>query len=200
MDETVRAHIFEPFFTTKDVGRGTGLGLSIVYSIVEQSGGTIAFDTVPGRGTSFDIALPRVDAPVGAVAAEPAPRATPRGHDVILLVEDDEDVRDFAELVLRRAGYEVLVADDGAGAVVLAAQRPDIRLLVSDVVMPRMNGHELAVELRRRRPALKVLHMSGFPGITGAGRATAATPFLQKPFSAEELLRRVHATLAGEPS
>ena len=193
MDEQVRAHIFEPFFTTKEVGRGTGLGLSIVYSIVEQSGGTISVDTAPGRGTSFRIALPRVDAPVAEATVAPAPQQKPRGHELILLVEDDEDVRDFVELVLRRAGYEVLVADNGASAIEVAERRPDLQLLLSDVVMPRMNGLDLAVELRRQRPGLKVMHMSGFPGT--AGRATPATPFLQKPFSAEELLKRVRATL-----
>src|SRR6185503_19480825 len=148
------------FYTTKEVGRGTGLGLSIVYGIVEQSGGTIRVDSAPGRGSGFHIFLPRVDEPV-ALPAAVTPAAAPSGSETILVVEDDEDVRDFVEFVLARAGYHVMVAEDGVRALERAAATDAIDLLLSDVVMPRLNGHELAARLTGERPTLRVLHMSG---------------------------------------
>ena len=194
MTEEVRTRMFEPFFTTKEVGRGTGLGLSIVYGIVEQSGGSIRVDSAPGRGSSFHIALPRVE------EAPPLPETTataaaPRGSETILVAEDDEDVRDFVQFVLTRAGYRVLVAEDGVRALEVAeAASHAIDLLLSDLVMPRLNGHELATSLGALRPAMALLHMSGYPGIRRSQPAQA-TPFLQKPFSPEELLRAVRDAL-----
>jgi PAS domain S-box-containing protein len=193
MDDQVRTRMFEPFFTTKEVGRGTGLGLSIVYGIIEQSGGTITVESVPGRGTTFQIALPQVEAAADSVA-EPAISTAPRGRGVILLVEDDEDVRDFVRFVLARAGYQVLEAEHGADALAVAGRRDDIQLLLSDVVMPHLNGHELAERVRRLRPSMKVLFMSGNPGTRGTN-GPATVSFLQKPFSVEDLLQRVRATL-----
>jgi PAS domain S-box-containing protein len=194
MSEEVRTRMFEPFYTTKEVGRGTGLGLSIVYGIVEQSGGTIRVESAPGRGTSFHIALPRVEeAP--SPPASVAPTTAPAGHETILVVEDDEDVRDFVQFVLGRAGYRVLVAEDGVRALEVAEASPHpIDLLLSDLVMPRLNGHELAARLTGLRPTLKVMHMSGYPGIRGS-EASRDTAFLQKPFSPEELLRAVRDAL-----
>jgi len=195
MSDEVRARMFEPFYTTKEVGRGTGLGLSIVYGIVEQSGGTIRVDSAPGRGTGFHISLPRVDEPV-ARPATVTPAAAPSGSETILVVEDDEDVRDFVEFVLARAGYHVMVAEDGVRALERAAATDAIDLLLSDVVMPRLNGHELAARLAGERPALRVLHMSGYPALAARDEAPArAGAFLQKPFSAEELLAAVRAAL-----
>ncbi|HEX6839508.1 MAG TPA: ATP-binding protein, partial [Polyangia bacterium] len=196
MTDEVRARIFEPFYTTKEVGRGTGLGLSIVYGIVEQSGGTIQVDSAPGRGTSVHILLPRVDEPV-ALPAAVEPTTAPRGDETILVVEDDEDVRDFVQFVLARAGYRVLVAEDGLRALELAAATPArIDLLLSDLVMPRLNGHELAAQLVRVRPSLAVMHMSGYPAFAARpAEPTRDAAFLQKPFSAEQLLRAVRAAL-----
>jgi CheY-like chemotaxis protein len=194
MSEEVRTRMFEPFYTTKDVGRGTGLGLSIVYGIIEQSGGTIRVESAPGHGSSFHITLPRVDAPL-VVPASVAEATAPRGDETVLVVEDDEDVRDFVQFVLARAGYRVLVAEDGVRALELAESRPQaIDLLLSDIVMPRLNGHELARHLVARRPRVKVMHMSGYPGIRGSD-GSPDTPFLQKPFSPEELLRAVRNAL-----
>ena len=194
MSEETRTRMFEPFFTTKEMGRGTGLGLSIVYGIVEQSGGTIDVDTAPGQGTRFDIALPRVEEPV-VVPASPAEQAAPRGSETILVAEDDEDVRDFVNFVLTRAGYRVLLAEDGIRAFEVAAATPHaIDLLLSDLVMPRVNGHELAAGLMALRPSMMLLHMSGYPGIRRSENAPA-TAFLQKPFSPEELLRAVRDAL-----
>ena len=197
MTEEVRTRMFEPFYTTKEVGRGTGLGLSIVYGIVEQAGGTIRVESEPGRGTRFHIVLPLVDEPV-APPAPPEPAAAPRGSETVLVVEDDESVRDFVELVLRGAGYRVLVAEDGVRALeVAAASAQPIDLLLSDIVMPRLDGHGLAAQLTRARPALAVMHMSGYPGIS-RGEPGRDRPFLQKPFSPEELLRAVRAALDSQ--
>jgi signal transduction histidine kinase/ActR/RegA family two-component response regulator len=198
MSEQVRTRMFEPFYTTKEVGRGTGLGLSIVYGIVEQNGGTIRVDSAPGRGTSFHISLPRVNEPVAPHGhAEQA--TAPHGHETILVVEDDEDVRDFVQFVLVRAGYRVLGAEDGVRALQVAeASQCTIDLLLSDLVMPRLNGHDLAARLTSLRPTLKVMHMSGYPGIgERPNQASRDTAFLQKPFSAEQLLRAVRAALDG---
>jgi PAS domain S-box-containing protein len=192
MSEEVRTRMFEPFYTTKEIGRGTGLGLSIVYAIVEQSGGSIRVESAPGRGSSFHITLPRVDAPV-VVPASLAETAAPRGDETVLVVEDDEDVRDFVQFVLARAGYRVLVAEDGVRALEVT-EAHTIDLLLSDIVMPRLNGHDLARNLAARKPRIKLMHMSGYPGIRGS-EANPDTPFLQKPFSPEELLRAVRDAL-----
>ncbi|HZS41710.1 MAG TPA: PAS domain S-box protein [Polyangia bacterium] len=201
MTEDVRARIFEPFFTTKEVGKGTGLGLSIVYGVVEQSGGSITVETALGHGAAFHIWLPRVDAaPEPAGAPEPRPAERSRGAEIILLVEDDEDVRDFVQLVLRAAGYRVLTAENGVDALAIAAAHEGaIDLLLSDVVMPQMNGRQLAEQLGPLRPSMKVLYMSGYPGdsIARYGDVIAGSAFLQKPFSAGALTGKVRAVLDG---
>ncbi len=199
MDEATRAHLFEPFFTTKEPGRGTGLGLATVYGIVKQSEGYITVDSVPGRGTTFKIYLPR------AAAAPPAPLAAtagkdPGGREVVLLVEDDDAVRSLAGQVLGRKGYHVLEACDGRDALRLWRQGTrDIDLLLTDVVMPHVNGRELADRLTAERPDLKVLFLSGYTddAILRHGVLDQDVAFLQKPFTTEELAGKVREVLDG---
>jgi CheY-like chemotaxis protein len=201
ISDEIRPHIFEPFFTTKEVGKGTGLGLSIVYGVVNQAGGTIKVDTAPGQGAAFHIWLPR-DADTTS-APEPTAAAagvSPSSGETILLVEDDEDVRDYVQFVLRQAGYCVLAADDGdQGLHVVETHDAEIHLVLSDIVMPGMSGPEMAAQARARRPELKVLHMSGYPGETFTRHNTVVpgTLFLQKPFSVETLTQAVRAALDG---
>jgi PAS domain S-box-containing protein len=196
----IRAHIFEPFFTTKQVGKGTGLGLSIVYGVITQAGGSISVESAPGNGAAFHIWLPRVDEPAEAMAAATAYEARQqRGGETVLIVEDDEDVRDFVEFVLRQAGYRVLAAADPTGGLQFAeAHAGEIHLLLSDIVMPEMSGNEMAARAQALRPAMKVLHMSGYPG--GRQRHGGFAPsgaFLQKPFSVETLTQAVRTMLDG---
>jgi PAS domain S-box-containing protein len=197
MSEEVRRRVFEPFFTTKDMG--TGLGLSIVSNIVSQNGGSIRVESAPGQGAAFHILLPRVEEAAATVAVT-TPKALPVGsaHQTILLVEDDEDVREFVAFVLRRAGYEVLAAQDGTTALRAAgAHAGDIDVLLTDVIMPQTSGVELVAQLKPTRPHMKVLHMSGYPGenIARHGRIPEGAAFLQKPFSTEELVAAVQALI-----
>ena len=195
MDEATRARAFEPFFTTK--GKGTGLGLSIVYGIVTQSGGHVAIESEPGKGARFRIHLPTEDAPPDAVSG-PVRVVTPRGTETILLVEDDADVRQFIADLLELQGYTVLAARDGADALRIAgdALRP-LHLLLTDVIMPRMSGPEVAARLREERPDLRVLFVSGYPGetIMQQGMIAESLAFVQKPFTIAELTRRVREVL-----
>jgi PAS domain S-box-containing protein len=197
MDETVRAHLFEPFFTTKEVGKGTGLGLATVYGIVKQSGGSITVDSVPGRGTTFRVYLPRAAADAAPVVVlprrPPQPTAT-EGAGTVLLAEDEPSVRILACRTLEAHGYRVLSCADGTEALRTAdAYGAGIDLLVSDVVMPGMSGPELARRLQRTRPDLRVLYMSGYTD-DAVVREAAATGggFLQKPFDPDALERKVH--------
>ncbi|MFI5289883.1 MAG: PAS domain S-box protein [Polyangia bacterium] len=200
MDTTTRSHLFEPFFTTKSRGKGTGLGLSTVYGIVAQSGGFVEVDSAPGAGSRFRVYLPRV-APE-TISKEPggAPALAPRGHETILLVEDDADVRGFIHEVLTRQGYEVLTAGDGPAALKLAAEHPRaIHLLLTDVIMPRMTGSEVSARMAALRPGVPVLYISGYPGdtITRQGGLGPNLPFVQKPFSVAELADRVRTLIDG---
>jgi signal transduction histidine kinase/ActR/RegA family two-component response regulator len=198
MDEATKARIFEPFFTTKEPGRGTGLGLAMVYGIIKQSGGFIWVDSAPGRGTTFRVYLPPVE-DVGAPLAVPAaPPPAPRGTETILVVEDEDPVRELAERCLRSQGYRVLAAVDGVAALALCEHhRGTIDLLVTDVLMPRLSGPDLAEQLTATRPTLRVLYMSGYPQGAVANRRTAFSEaeFLQKPFLPDDLARRVRAVL-----
>jgi PAS domain S-box-containing protein len=196
------AHIFEPFFTTKDVGKGTGLGLATVYGIVKQSGGYIWVDSAPGIGSSFQIYLPRVEESVSKSTAD-APADNLRGTETILLVEDADALRKLAHSFLTEHGFQVIVAANGEEALRVAEfhGRP-IQLLVTDVVMPGMNGRVLADHLLAKQPKLKVLYISGYTDsfIAGHGVLEEGTFLLHKPFTEEVLIRKVRDVLDGRPS
>jgi hypothetical protein len=196
MDAETMSHIFEPFFTTKGMGRGTGLGLSTVYGIVKQSGGYIWAYSEPGHGTTFKIYLPLVQ---GESESKPAESREPARHgsSTVLLVEDDEAVRDLATRILRQHGYSVLPASGGAEAELLCRRfEGKIHLLVTDVVMPGMSGAKLARRLRRQRPEIRVLFISGYTdNVLQHGILKSNTAFLQKPFSAHSLAEKVASVL-----
>ncbi|MBI1726218.1 MAG: GAF domain-containing protein [Candidatus Rokubacteria bacterium] len=197
MDATTQARMFEPFFTTKEVGKGTGLGLSVVYGIVQQSGGAIAVESEPGRGSTFRIYLPRSAAPP-APEAEPRVPVVPRGSETILLVEDEADLRTLALELLQGQGYVVLEAGDGAEALrICDAHAGPIHLMVTDVVMPGMSGTEAAARARSRRPEIRVLYMTGYTedNIIRYGLPRSSTRLLQKPFSPDTLTRAVRDAL-----
>jgi len=200
MDKALQARIFEPFFTTKEKGRGTGLGLSIVFGIVEQSGGSIAVDSEPGHGTTFRIYFPRADDAVASACETVNPDAVAQhGVETILLVEDDEQVRNVARMILRRSGYRVLEAQSGGDALLICEQHPAaIDLLLADVVMPRMSGCQLAARLKCIRPEMRVLYMSGYAdnSIMEPGILDADIALLQKPLTLESLTRKVRLVLA----
>ncbi len=198
MDRQTLAHIFEPFFTTKEVGKGTGLGLSTVLGIVQQSGGSIGVESEPGVGTTFEIYFPRCDPSPARHTTGPPPSPGRRGRETILLAEDDEQLRHLVQGILRRQGFEVLSAPTPAEALRLAERHPGrIDLLLTDVVMPGMNGRELAERLHATRPHLRVLFMSGYPGgvLADRGVVDEGTEFLAKPITPAALLRKVSAVL-----
>lgn len=199
MDQEAKARLFEPFFTTKE--KGTGLGLSTVYGIVRQSGGHVWVYSEPGLGTTFKVYLPRsITATEANTITTPStvPMRSTAGSETILVVEDDEALCKVAKRSLDAAGYTVLAAADGDKALQICARYAgDIHLLVTDVVMPRMGGRALAQELSKRRPALKVLYMSGYTdcAIVHHGVLDAGTRFLGKPFTEAELTRKVRNVL-----
>ena len=199
MDEETQSHIFEPFFTTKELGKGTGLGLSMVYGIVKQSGGYIFVNSEIGKGSAFRVFLPRVAGAEQEIAAPFPPSQTLVGRETILLVEDDVLVRGLALEILKARGYSVLVAEHPDGAIeICRAHTGTIDLLLTDVVMPRMNGQQLADEISALRPGIPVLFMSGYADtaiIRGNGIAGQATAFLQKPFGPTVLGRKVRELL-----
>jgi len=202
MDTATQARIFEPFFTTKEPGKGTGLGLSTVHGIVGQSGGFIAVDSAPGRGTMFKVYL--LHAGGQAQPAEPPASLAeqPQGSETILLVDDQEEPRMLAQDCLLELGYRVLEARDGAEAVRLSHQHQGpIHLLLTDLVMPGMNGGELARRLAAERPGTKVLYMSGYTDdtIVKLSVLVSEAPFLQKPFTPFSLACKVREVL-GAPS
>jgi CheY-like chemotaxis protein len=198
MDEETQAHIFEPFFTTKELGKGTGLGLSMVYGIVKQSGGYIWVHSEIGKGSTFKVYLPRVFEQEQEIAsAFPAPTAL-LGKETILLVEDDPLVRDLALEILKTRGYCVLVADRPDAAIELCRQHTGkIHLVLTDVVMPVMNGSQMVDEIAAMRPGISVLFMSGYTdtAIIRDGNFGQTTSFLQKPFSPTVLGRKVREML-----
>ena len=196
MDAATRTRIFEPFFTTKGLGKGTGLGLSTVYGIVKQSRGGIAVDSTLGAGSTFSIYLP---ADTGVVAVErPQPTAVARGHETILVVEDEAPLRAAVVRVLSAAGYDVLVAALPSEALALAAAHgPSIALVLTDVVMPEMNGRELAGKLARLCPHARFLYTSGYTDDALLRSGVLGEEFLAKPFNPATLAKRIHNLLRG---
>jgi signal transduction histidine kinase len=201
MDPETRARIFEPFFTTKDAGRGTGLGLSTVYGIVKQSDGEIRVRSAPGRGTTVEVYLPRIDQweEPAAASSDEAGAGHP-GVETILVVEDEEPVRRMTCSALERSGYQILEAGDGAEALAIARGHRDSRdLILTDLVMPEMGGVALVERLREERPGIRVLFMSGYAHHPDweAAALPADAALLEKPFGPRELTRKVRQTLDG---
>jgi two-component system cell cycle sensor histidine kinase/response regulator CckA len=198
MDAETRSHIFEPFFTTKEPGKGTGLGLATVHGIVKQSGGHISVYSEPGRGTAFKIYLPRVESAPESPSAEVGAPQPGRAHETVLVVEDDRAVRDVVAATLIQHGYRVLQAPDGRTALKLAQKAAgQVHILLTDVVMPGMQGRELAQALAAEHSGLRVLYMSGYTddAVIRNGVLEAGTPFLQKPFTTEALVLKVREVL-----
>ena len=199
MDEATVSRIFEPFFTTKEMGKGTGLGLATVYGIVKQSGGLILVYTEPGQGTTFKIYLPTAEHKIGLASKTEIEAVSPkRQGTTILLVEDDEIMRSLTRKLLEEHGYAVIEADDGKSALEWVDSHPGpIDLLLTDVVMRRMSGPELAERLSSSRPTLRVVYMSGYTGELMANREVlkAGVTLLEKPFSRTALLNTIHTTL-----
>jgi CheY-like chemotaxis protein len=198
MDEATRARIFEPFFTTKEAGKGTGLGLATVYGIVSQSNGHIWVYSEPGQGTTFKIYFP------ATAAAMPQPHGVGLrelsvcGNETVLLVEDEERLRELLAHVLRDNGYKVITAANGKMALhVLEAHGGPLDLLLTDVVMPEMRGQELAETLQKTHPELAVIYMSGYTdnALIHSGAMTEGMAFLQKPFTPDVVLRRIRQVL-----
>jgi two-component system cell cycle sensor histidine kinase/response regulator CckA len=198
MEPETLARIFEPFFTTKEVGKGTGLGLSTVYGVVKQSDGYIWVDSTPGKGTTFQIYLPRLQQPVETPATHQAPAEILRGTETVLLVEDSDPLRKLAHSFLQSNGFRVLSAADGKKALDVARQsQVGIDLLLTDVVMPEMNGRALADQLVQEQPGMKVLYMSGYTDsfIADHGVLEAGTYLINKPFTEETLIRKIREVL-----
>jgi PAS domain S-box-containing protein len=204
MSNETLAHIFEPFYTTKASGSGTGLGLSTVYGIVKQSGGYIWVYSEPGKGSTFEVYLPRVeDTAEQSASPQPPTQRSQRGTETILLVEDEEAVRDLIRTVLTEHGYEVVAARDTQHAIKISASHSrEIHMLLTDVIMPGMSGRELATSVTARRPGIRVLFMSGYTDnvITTGGMLETGIAFLQKPFSPTTLVTKVREVLTAAPT
>jgi two-component system cell cycle sensor histidine kinase/response regulator CckA len=198
MTPEVKAHIFEPFFTTKEAGKGTGLGLSTVYGIVKQSGGWIFCESEVGAGTTFRVLLPEVDGDFNRESAVAKKSASVGGSGTILLVEDEAPVRDLLAETLSSRGYQVFVASNGEDALEVASRHLErINLLVTDIVMPQMDGQKLARALWQKNPQLKVMFISGY--VEGIERdhdfGDRNRVLLQKPFSPDVFARAVNELL-----
>ena len=198
MDAATQARLFEPFFTTKAPGKGTGLGLATVYGIVKQSGGEISVYSEPGSGTSFKMFFPRFDHALAVPEQLAAAGAAPGCAETVLIVEDQPAVRTIVRQVLERGGYQVLEATDAEGALEIASKHAEpIRLLLTDVIMPRMSGRELADQFAKLRPDARILFISGYTddAIVHHGVLEREMQFLQKPFTSDALLRKVREVL-----
>jgi CheY-like chemotaxis protein len=193
------AKAFDPFFTTKPVGKGTGLGLSQVYGFVKQSGGHINIYSEPGQGTTIKLYFPRFFGAVESVAKPHTVNVVPTGtaQQIILVVEDEEEVRQSTGDMSRELGYTVIAVDSAAAALRVLARRPDLTLLFTDVVMPDMNGRKLAEEARRRKPDLKVLYTSGYTrnAIVHNGVLDTGVQLISKPFTLEQLALKIREVL-----
>jgi PAS domain S-box-containing protein len=198
MSKSIQARVFEPFFTTKEKGKGTGLGLATVFGIVQQAGGSIQLYSEQGRGTTFKIYLPRIDpSPEGSAVRGDAVQFA-RGVETILLVEDEDQLRKVAAGILRRSGFRVLEGASGSDALsIIEKNTYSIELLMTDVVMPRMNGKELAERIRAQRPDIKILFTSGYTDGILEGQLPTGAAFLQKPFSPGALTTKIRELLDG---
>ncbi len=196
MDARTRGRLFEPFFTTKELGRGTGLGLATVYGIVKQSGGHIEVYSEPGRGTAFKIYFPYVDKPVTAIAHSVAPR-NGEGTEIILLVEDEKALREMVSKVLAARGYQVIAVASAEEAEQISAANPNINMLLTDVVMPKISGTELGKRMTRLYPHMKVLYMSGYTAnsMSDSENSNHRRSFLEKPFTPQALAEKVREVL-----
>jgi len=198
MDRKTMERIFEPFFSTKDVGKGTGLGLATVYGIIKQHQGWIEVSTKVDIGTTFKIYFPAVARPAPAAPESPAPEVVRGGNETILLVEDEVVVREFVSEVLRQHDYKVIEAGSGVEALkVWDKHQGKLDLLLTDIIMPEgMNGRELAAELKKRNPSLKVIYTSGYsPEVIGKEFERSETTFLAKPYAAPRLAQVVRRAL-----
>jgi CheY-like chemotaxis protein len=198
MTREVIDRALEPFFTTKPVGKGTGLGLSQVYGFVKQSGGHLKIYSEPGQGTTVKIYLPRLfTAETPAEPLKPVPPAPSGERRKVLLVEDDERVRAFAEEALRDLGYEVAPAESAAEALARIRGEPDVDLLLTDVVMPDLNGRQLAEQVLKLKPGLPVIYMTGFTrnAVVHNGMLDPGVNFLAKPFTVDQLAAKVREAL-----
>jgi len=196
MDAETRSKLFEPFFTTKDPGKGSGgLGLATVYGIVKQCDGEVTVYSQPGCGSIFEIYLPRV-----AEATQPVVRkVSPKGSETILLVDDEDGVRQLVQAVLKSHGYDVLEANNGGAALATYEKNGHkIDMVLTDVVMPQMNGFDLGRALSSRAPGLKILYMSGYRDNPEGAAGEAPRAFLHKPFTPDMLLSKVREVLDGE--
>jgi CheY-like chemotaxis protein len=195
----VRARLFEPFFTTKPVGQGTGLGLAVCHGIVRQAGGSIQVESAPGKGATFTLRLPGA----GATPASPSPETVPAsspvgGQETLLIVEDEPMILEMASLALEPLGYRILTAPDGPSALAAAGTHDGpIHLLVTDVIMPRMGGRELASRLQALRPGIRVLYASGYTdeAVDVQGVLEDGIQFLQKPYTPPILAARIREVL-----
>ncbi len=200
MNAETLSHMFEPFFTTKEQGKGTGLGLATVHGIIRQSGGHVTVYSEPGRGTTFKVYLPRFDGEDEAVASPALVEAAPSGTETILLVEDESSLRVMISEILESAGYKVLEGPTPEEALAAAGTHDGpIPLVLTDVIMPRMSGRQLADALQASRPEARVLFMSGYTddAIGHHGILEPGVNFLQKPFTTDSLLRKVREVLNG---
>jgi CheY-like chemotaxis protein len=196
MDKKTLESIFEPFFTTKEVGKGTGLGLSIVHGIIKQHNGSVLVSSEPGKGTTFDIYLPLVK---GCAVKDESKISTSlvKGTETLLVVEDDEAVRMFMKKILARAGYKVIIADNGEDAVARFKEHDDISLVLSDLVMPKKSGREMQDEIRKIKPGTKVVFISGYAAdvLEKKGMFEEGTEIMIKPFKKEDLLAKIREVL-----
>jgi CheY-like chemotaxis protein len=190
---------FEPFYTTKEAGKGTGLGLSQVYGFMKQSGGHVKIYSEPGEGTTIKLYLPRRDGDEVGISADDQPGSDRGRGETILIVEDDDGVRQYASEILRDLNYQIIEAKDSAAALRLLDAKKEFDLMLTDVVLPGKNGRELADEVERRRPGTKVIFMTGYSrnAIVHQGRLDRGTELIQKPLIERVLARKIRQVLDG---